>query len=59
MKYYCQCNENRAGKNCTFANQSDLDAATNHNLQLAQLYNPISLSGNHDYDMQFLGLVTT
>ena len=59
MKYYCKCNGERAGKNCTFANQTDLDKATDHNFQLAKLYNPISLAGNHEYDMQFLGLVTT
>lgn len=57
-KYFCNCNPDKAGVNCTFKNKTELEYIKNLTLKIAQIYNPMSLSGRRTYDQSFLKFVT-
>ena len=55
----CLCPRGTFGVACSFKNQTHYAVLRNYTRELAQAYNPLSLSGYRDYDLDFMQVITS
>lgn len=57
--HFCRCKRGTFGVSCSFKNSTQYEVLRNNTRDLAQAYNPLSLSGYRDYDLDFMQVITS